>query len=97
MLWLVSIPLLDCIGLIFSRIVNGVKVTSSGRDHIHHKLMHKYSPEGTLAIIIVISFISGMIGIFLDNNFETWVSTYLFILYSAAYYLFAYRFSILKK
>ena len=97
MLWFVSIPLLDCIGLIFSRIVNGVNITSAGRDHIHHKLMNKYTPEGTLVIIIVISFISGMIGIFLDNNFETWVSTYLFILYSALYYLFAYRFSILKN
>ena len=25
---------------------------SAGRDHIHHKLMQKFSPEGTLIIII---------------------------------------------
>ena len=50
MLWFVSIPLLDCIGLIFSRIIQGIGVTSPGRDHIHHKLMLRYSPEGALGI-----------------------------------------------
>ena len=43
MLWFVSIPFLDCIGLIFSRITQGINITSPGRDHIHHKLSWKVS------------------------------------------------------
>ena len=73
MLWFVSIPLLDCIGLIFSRLVRGISIASPGRDHIHHKLMLNYSPEGSLGIILLISLCTGLLGITLENNFEPWV------------------------
>ena len=92
MLWFVSIPLLDCVGLIFARLKNGNSISSPGRDHIHHKLLIKYSPEGTLGIILLISVFTGLFGIFLNNNFEAWVSTYLFLIYSTIYYLYAYGF-----
>ena len=92
MLWFVSIPLLDCIGLIFSRLKKGISIASAGRDHIHHKLMHRYSSEGTLGIILLISLLAGIFGIFLDNNYAPWVSTYIFILFSAIYYLYAYAY-----
>ena len=97
MLWFVSIPLLDCIGLILSRIIQGIGVTSPGRDHIHHKLMLRYSPEGALGIILLMSFFAGLMGIFLENNFAPWISTYLFMVYSATYYLFAYRYNTIQK
>ena len=87
MVWFVAIPLLDCIGLIFARLKQGKSISSPGRDHIHHKLMIKYSPEGTLAAILVISLMTGLIGIFLNNAISPLVSTYLFIIYSACYYL----------
>ena len=48
MLWFVAIPFLDCIGLMFSRISKGKSLSTAGRDHIHHKLMEKYSSKGTL-------------------------------------------------
>ena len=96
MLWFVAIPLLDCIGLIFARLKQGKSISSPGRDHIHHKLMIKYSPEGTLAAILIISLITGLIGIFLNNTFSPWVSTYLFIVYSACYYLYAYYYANIK-
>jgi len=96
MVWFVAIPLLDCIGLIFARLKQGKSISSPGRDHIHHKLMIKYSPEGTLAAILVISLITGLIGIFLNNAFSPWVSTYLFIIYSACYYLYAYYYANIK-
>ena len=96
MLWFVSIPLLDCIGLIFSRLVKGVSIASPGRDHIHHKLMKNYSPEGTLGIILLISLFMGFFGIFLDNNYPSWVSTYAFLIYSSIYYIYAYRFKKFK-
>ena len=97
MLWFVSIPLLDCIGLIFSRIIQGIGIMSPGRDHIHHKLMLRYSSEGALGIILLLSFFAGLMGIFLDNYFAPWISTYLFMIYSITYYLFSYRYNYIQK
>ena len=96
MLWFVAIPLLDCIGLIFSRLVRGIGIASPGRDHIHHKLMLNYSAEGTLGIIVIISLCAGLLGIVLENNFEQWVSTFMFLLFASCYYLYAYGFKKLK-
>ena len=97
MIWFVAIPLLDCIGLIFARLKKGLSISSPGRDHIHHKLMNKYSPEGTLGIILLVSLITGLIGIFLNNIYSSWVSTYVFIIYAACYYLYAYYYKPTKK
>ena len=80
MLWFVAIPFLDCIGLIFSRIKKGKSWTEAGRDHIHHKLMLNFSPEGTLFIILVVSFITGIFGIYIENNFSSSISFLLFYL-----------------
>ena len=96
MLWFVSIPLLDCIGLIFSRLTRGIGIASPGRDHIHHKLMLNYTAEGSLGIILLISLITGFLGITLENNFEPWVSTYIFLSYASLYYIYAYGFKNLK-
>ena len=90
MLWFVSIPLLDCVGLIFSRLIRGISIASPGRDHIHHKLMHNYSAEGTLGIILLISLFTGFLGIILAKNFEPWVSTFMFLLFASFYYIYAY-------
>ena len=96
MLWFCSIPLLDCVGLIFSRLVRGKSVLSAGRDHIHHKLMENHSPEGALGIILLISLCTGLLGIILENNYESWVSTFMFFIYASLYYIYAYGFKNLK-
>ena len=92
-IWFVAIPLLDCVSLIFSRIKKGISFTSAGRDHIHHKLMYQFSPEYTFIIILLISFVTGFFGVYLQNNFETWVSVILFLIYSAGYFLFTYTYN----
>ena len=97
MVWFVAIPLLDCIGLIFARLKKGVSISPAGRDHIHHKLMNRYSPEKTLVIILMVSLITGLIGIFLNNIYSSWVSTYVFIIYAACYYLYAYYYKPTKN
>jgi len=97
MLWFISIPLLDCIGLIFSRLVRGISIASPGRDHIHHKLMLNYSSEGSLGIILLISLCTGLLGIALENNFEPWVSTLFFFIYASFYFIYAYGFQKLKS
>jgi UDP-GlcNAc:undecaprenyl-phosphate GlcNAc-1-phosphate transferase len=97
MLWFVSIPLLDCIGLIFSRLVRGISIASPGRDHIHHKLMLNYSPEGSLGIILIITLCTGFFGMILEKSVEPWVSTLMFFLYASFYYIYAYGFQNLKS
>ena len=97
MLWFVSIPLLDCIGLIFSRLVRGISIASPGRDHIHHKLMLNYSPEGSLGIILILTLCTGFFGMILESNFEPWVSTLMFFLYASFYYIYAYGFQNIKS
>ena len=89
MIWFVAIPFLDCIGLIFSRIRKGISWTSPGRDHIHHKLMNRFSPEGTLLIILLVSLITGLFGIYIEKNYSPLMSLILFATYSALYYIFA--------
>ena len=89
MLWFVAIPFLDCIGLIFSRIKKGKSWTAAGRDHIHHKLMLRFSPEGTLLIILIVSFITGIFGIYIENNLSPSISFLLFVSYGSIYYVIA--------
>ena len=38
-LWFVALPLLDCIGVMTSRLLKGVMPFRPGRDHLHHKLL----------------------------------------------------------
>ena len=89
LIWFVAIPLLDCIGLIFSRIKKGISWTSPGRDHIHHKLMKHFSPEGTLLIILLVSLITGLFGIYVEKNYSPLISLMLFAVYGGIYYVFA--------
>ena len=97
LIWFAAIPLLDCIGLIFTRALKHNNILSPGRDHIHHKLLNKYSPDSTLKIIIAFSFLTGFFGIILNNNFPSYISTYCFILYAFMYYLFTYYYVITRK
>ena len=88
MLWFVAIPLLDCIGLIFSRIIKGMSLSTAGRDHIHHKLMNKFSSKGTLNFILIVTFLTGILGAFIEIFFAPYISTILFLIYAFIYYYF---------
>ena len=88
-LWFVAIPLLDCIGLIYSRTSKGKSWSTAGRDHIHHKLMEKYSSKGTLFYILIITLITGIFGILFEVYFSSYISTFLFIIYAFIYYLYS--------
>lgn len=89
MIWFVAIPFLDCIGLIYFRIKKGVGLTAAGRDHIHHKLMKRFSPEGTLFIILLVTLITGLFGIYIENYSNPLISLILFITYGAIYFTIA--------
>jgi len=87
-LWFVAIPLLDCIGLIYSRTRKGKSWSTAGRDHIHHKFMQSYSPRGTLLLILTIALMTGVLGILCEIYFTSYISTFLFIMYACIYYVF---------
>lgn len=97
MLWFVAIPFLDCVGLIFSRIKNGKSWTSAGRDHIHHKLMYRFTQNGTLLIILIATLATGLFGIIIENNSSGPSSLILFLVYAFIYYVFAHFDDINKE
>ena len=88
--WFIAIPLLDCIGLIFSRTFIGKKITDPGRDHIHHKLMKRFTAEVSLLIIITAAIIINIFAILMENNFNENISFYIFLLFAAFYYFFTF-------
>jgi UDP-GlcNAc:undecaprenyl-phosphate/decaprenyl-phosphate GlcNAc-1-phosphate transferase len=96
MVWFIAIPLLDCIALILSRVRRGISWSKPGRDHIHHKLMDKFSQDWSLLIILVLSLFTGLIGIYIENNYSIWVSTLLFIISSSGYYLLTHYYDSKK-
>ena len=87
MIWVIAIPLLDCIGLIFSRIKKGKSWSTAGRDHIHHKLMNRFSPRGTLLVILIVTLFTGLFGIVIEKYLTSYFSLLLFIIYGLLYYL----------
>ena len=97
MIWFVLIPLLDCIGLIFSRSMKGKSWANPGRDHIHHKLMNRYTPEMTLLIILSLTLFLGLFAIYIDLYYSSLTSTLLFIVFAAIYYVYAYLYTYNKS
>ena len=88
-LWLVAIPLLDCLGVIVSRVKKGLMPFTPGRDHLHHKLLDKgYSPKNILYIFILISIVLCSVGCLLEFFFpnDDYISLGLFIFFAILYY-----------
>jgi len=85
-LWFVAIPLLDCIGLIFSRTSTGKSWSTAGRDHIHHKLMKRFNSKNTLIVILSITLITGLMGMLIEVYLSSHISTGLFFMYAISYY-----------
>ncbi len=97
MIWFVAIPLLDCLGLIISRKNRGISWTTPGRDHIHHKLMNRFSPEGTLAIIILICASLSSFALIVEKFGTSYTSFALFLLFAVVYYFFAYYYEHVRS
>lgn len=89
-LWLVAIPLIDCITVVTSRLLKGVMPFSPGRDHLHHKLLDLgIKPKKILYIFIAMSITLSLIGFFLEYNFPSkeYISFYAFTILALSYYL----------
>ena len=89
-LWLVAIPLIDCISVLISRVIKGIMPFKAGRDHLHHKIFDLgIKPKKILFIFIILSLLFALIGYYLENNFpnKEYISFYAFAVLSAFYYL----------
>ncbi len=87
MVWFIAIPLLDCVFLVISRTLRGISWAAPGRDHIHHKLMLKFSSESSLLILVIFSSLISLFAIYLEKHFSEFVSFYLFSFFALSYYL----------
>ncbi len=92
-LWIVAIPLLDCLGVIFGRIIKGILPFSPGRDHIHHKLqLLTNSSSRTLAGLLILGLVLAGFGIFLEKSYlSSEVSFTLFLIFAAIFYFSSSR------
>ena len=88
-LWLVALPLIDCIAVMVSRSLKGIMPFSPGRDHLHHRLLDfGIKPKKILLVFILSSLILALIGFLLEINFpeREYISFYAFLILSFAYY-----------
>ena len=88
-LWIVAIPLLDCLGVMIGRLVKGILPFSPGRDHIHHKLqsLTQSSPKTLLGLLILGSILAG-IGVILEKSYlSSEISLILFLIFAFIFYV----------
>ena len=69
-LWLVALPLIDCIAVMLSRSLKGIMPFRPGRDHLHHRLLDLgIKPKRILLIFVLASIFLALIGFLLEINF----------------------------
>ncbi len=93
-LWLVAIPLVDCITVLTSRLLGGSAPFNPGRDHLHHRLLNLgWKPKKILFVFIFSSLFLAVIGFLLEFNYseKEYVSFYAFLIFSFFYYLISKR------
>ncbi len=88
-LWIVAIPLLDCLGVMFGRALKGVLPFSPGRDHIHHKLQKVTgSSPKTLVGLLALGSLIAWIGIIVEKSYlSAEISFILFLVFSLIFYV----------
>jgi len=88
-LWLVALPLIDCIAVMVSRSIKGIMPFRPGRDHLHHRLLDfGIKPKRILIILILSSLILALIGFLFEIFFpeRDYISFYAFLILSFTYY-----------
>ncbi len=88
-LWIVAIPLLDCLGVMTGRVIKGILPFSPGRDHIHHKLqLLTKSSSRTLIGLLLLGLLLAGIGVMLDKSYlSSEISFILFVAFAMIYYI----------
>ncbi len=88
-LWLVFIPLCDCIYVIFDRLSRKQKIFSAERNHLHHLLIEKgLSASNVLSLMAILSISMMALGLYAEYYLNSNLSLYLFILLGLSYFIF---------
>lgn len=87
-LWIVAIPLLDCIGVMVYRVMRGILPFDAGRDHIHHKLQaYLGSSFKALTFLCGLGVSLASIGIIIEKTTQSSeISLLIFLGVAACYY-----------
>jgi UDP-GlcNAc:undecaprenyl-phosphate GlcNAc-1-phosphate transferase len=94
-LWIVAIPLLDCLGVMVARAIKGILPFSPGRDHIHHKLkdITKSSSKTLVGLLTLGSLIAG-VGVVIEKSYlSAEISFILFLIFALIFYFGSGRLS----
>jgi len=98
-LWFTAIPVLDCISVMTSRVINGIMPFSPGRDHLHHILLDRglSSNQILVSYIVASSFLCGF-GLMIQEFFieKDYLSFLIFVIFSLCYYVLT-RTKLLKN
>jgi UDP-GlcNAc:undecaprenyl-phosphate GlcNAc-1-phosphate transferase len=94
-LWIVAIPLLDCLGVMVGRAIKGILPFSPGRDHIHHKLQNiTGSSSKTLIGLLTLGSLVAGVGIIIEKTYlSPEFSFMLFIIFALLFYFGSGRLS----
>ena len=92
-LWIVAIPLLDCLGVMVGRIIKGILPFSPGRDHIHHKLQSlTNSSSKTLAGLLILGMLFAGLGVFIEKSYlSSEISFVIFLILAVLFYISSSR------
>ena len=88
-LWIVAIPLLDCLGVMIGRAIRGILPFSPGRDHIHHKLQEiTGSSSKTLIGLLSLGSLVAWVGVMIEKSYlSAEFSFVLFITFALIFYI----------
>ncbi len=89
-LWLVCIPLVDSIAVMFTRALSGIMPFRPGREHLHHRLLNLgIKPKRILFIFIFSSSFLALIGFTIEYFYpnKEYLSFYTFLILSVSYFL----------
>ena len=93
-LWLVCIPLVDSIAVMFTRVLSGIMPFRPGREHLHHRLLNLgIKPKRILFIFIFSSSFLALIGFTIEYFYpnKEYLSFYTFLILSVSYYLISVK------
>lgn len=89
-LWIIAIPLMDMVVIMYRRLRKGMSPFSPDRQHIHHLMMRAgFTPRQAFILITLLSVLMAAIGV-IDERLHfvpEWVMLLLFLL---AFFLYAY-------
>jgi UDP-GlcNAc:undecaprenyl-phosphate/decaprenyl-phosphate GlcNAc-1-phosphate transferase len=89
--WLLALPLIDCVVLMFRRFIRGRSPFSADHDHMHHLLLEAgYSPDQVVAGLTLLTLAMGLGATYAHSiQVPEWKIIVVFLVVLALYYAFS--------